>query len=79
MKAIGAIRPLDNLGRVVIPKGMRTELNIKEGTKLAVNMVDGKLVIENFDCCTFCGSKDNLVGFKGKHICSECQNDLTKF
>lgn len=36
MKATGKIRYVDDLGRVVIPKEVRTQLNIKEGTALEV-------------------------------------------
>ena len=31
MKATGVIRRVDDLGRIIIPKSVRKELNIKEG------------------------------------------------
>lgn len=36
MKATGIIRRVDDLGRIVIPKTIRQELNIKEGEPLEV-------------------------------------------
>lgn len=30
IKSTGIVRPLDNLGRVVIPKELRTNFNLKE-------------------------------------------------
>lgn len=41
MKATGIVRKIDNLGRVVIPKELRKNLNIDEGTNLEI-FVDRK-------------------------------------
>lgn len=41
MKATGIVRKIDNLGRVVIPKELRRNLNIDEGTNLEI-FVDRK-------------------------------------
>ncbi len=44
MKATGLVRRVDDLGRIVIPKELRRELRIKEGTPL-------ELFIENGGIC----------------------------
>jgi len=42
---IAAIRRIDDLGRVVIPKHMREQLGICEGDALEIEIQDGKIVI----------------------------------
>ncbi len=49
MKATGIVRKIDNLGRVVIPKELRKNLNIDEGTNLEI-FVDrkGKVILKKY-------------------------------
>lgn len=53
MKATGVIRRVDDLGRIVIPKSVRKELNIKEGEPMEL-FIDGNDVVfrkYTFDNC----------------------------
>lgn len=43
MKHIGAVRRIDDLGRIVIPKEIRRNYNIKEGDPLEIS-TDGKYI-----------------------------------
>ena len=44
MKSTGIIRRIDDLGRVVIPKEIRKNLNIKENDSLEI-FIDGENII----------------------------------
>ena len=44
MKSIGIVRKVDELGRVVIPKEIRSTSGIEDGTPLEI-FVDGKQII----------------------------------
>lgn len=48
MKATGAIRRVDDLGRVAIPKEMRKYLNIKEGDTLEVFKHDKYIIFTKY-------------------------------
>lgn len=53
MKATGIIRRVDDLGRIVIPKIVRKELNIKDGEPMEL-FIDGKDIVirkYTFDNC----------------------------
>lgn len=53
MKATGVIHRVDDLGRIVIPKSVRKELNIKEGEPMEL-FIDGNDVVfrkYTFDNC----------------------------
>lgn len=57
MKATGTIRRVDDLGRVVIPKEIRRNCNIREGEPLEIFLEDGGVVFKKYlpNC------RDNLV------------------
>jgi len=49
MECKGIVRRVDELGRIVLPREMRKTLNIKEGTKLEIGIVDGtKLLLSKY-------------------------------
>ncbi len=49
MECKGIVRRVDELGRIVLPREMRKTLNIREGTKLEIGVVDGtKLLLSKY-------------------------------
>lgn len=48
MKATGIIRRIDDLGRVVIPKEIRRNYNIREGEPLEIFLEDGGIVFKKY-------------------------------
>lgn len=69
----GIRRKVDDLGRVVIPAGIRRSLNIREGDAMEVH-VEGEHVIlsKPTDQCVFCRSEQGLRPFRGKNVCRAC-------
>ena len=71
------IKKIDNLGRVVIPKGYRLMLGLKPGDPLDVEVDGGRLTISaHTDGCTFCGASGIVSTYLGKHVCGECLERL---
>jgi AbrB family transcriptional regulator, transcriptional pleiotropic regulator of transition state genes len=67
------IKKIDNLGRVVVPKGYRLMLGLKPGDALDVEVDGDRLVIApHRSGCTFCGDEDVAQAYLSKHICSNC-------
>lgn len=78
MKATGVSRCIDELGRIVIPKSMRSKLGINSGDPLEFKLEDGSIVITpDKGRCSFCLSDENLTTFKGKAVCASCITELT--
>ena len=73
MKSTGIHRKVDDLGRIVIPAGLRKSLGIREGDALEV-LVEGDRVIlaKPSSNCVFCGGEDDLQGFRDKAVCRNC-------
>lgn len=79
MKATGYVRKLDALGRIVLPKSLRTQLNIKEGDSMEMFVDEqGNVVLDKYvPRCTFCdGISNEMIEYKGKYICKDCQSIL---
>ncbi len=73
MKALGIIRPIDELGRIVLPVETRKmmDLNPKDGVEVFIE--DDKIILKKYrPSCIFCGEADGVVDFKGKKICKGC-------
>lgn len=78
MKSTGIVRKMDELGRIVIPKEIRKNLNIGEGDALEI-YVDGDVVLlkKYQPGCSCCGNiEDNLIKVGQVTLCKEC---LIKF
>ena len=78
MKATGIVRPVDPLGRVVIPVELRRTLGIKTDDSLEV-FVDGDyIMLKKYEpACIFCNSATNVVNYRGKNVCLECIRQLS--
>ena len=80
MKATGIVRPVDPLGRVVIPVELRRTLNIKTEDSLEV-YVDGEyIMLKKYEpACVFCGDAKDVVNVKGKNVCRKCLDEMKEY
>ena len=79
MKATGIVRPMDALGRVVIPIELRRNLNINTDDSLEI-FVDGEyIMLKKYEpACIFCGSNDDIKQVHGRNVCANCIEDMKK-
>lgn len=76
-KELGAIRRIDELGRIVIPKGMRKVLGLNSNDEVDISMEDGCIFIKKKDpACLICGAKGELIPFRGKTVCKTCTEEI---
>lgn len=79
MKSTGITRPVDALGRVVIPMEIRENLGIKTKDLLEIFVQGDKIVLKKHsDSCIFCNSEDDVISFEDKKVCRECLAKLSK-
>nr|WP_092074985.1 AbrB/MazE/SpoVT family DNA-binding domain-containing protein [Dendrosporobacter quercicolus]NSL49616.1 AbrB/MazE/SpoVT family DNA-binding domain-containing protein [Dendrosporobacter quercicolus DSM 1736]SDN25118.1 transcriptional pleiotropic regulator of transition state genes [Dendrosporobacter quercicolus] len=79
MKSTGIVRRVDDLGRVVIPKELRRNLDIKEGDPMEIYVENDRIILRKYEpaCeCIFCGNDYNVLSFKGKVVCGNCRAEL---
>ncbi len=77
MKATGIVRKVDELGRIVLPIELRRTLGISEKDYLEIFVEQDEIVLKKYEpTCIFCGSSDEIIGFKGKNICKACKDEM---
>ena len=77
MKSTGIVRNVDELGRIVIPKEMRTKMNISSSDPIEIYVDGDKIILTKYsETCLFCGSCESLTSFKGKNVCSVCLEEI---
>lgn len=78
MKSLGIVRKVDELGRIVLPKELRTKFDIAERDALEIYTEgDNKIVLKKYEpACTFCGDASSIFTFKGRNVCPSCAKEL---
>lgn len=79
MKATGIVRPVDALGRVVIPVELRRNLSINTEDSLEI-FVDGQyIMLKKYEpSCVFCGDATDIRLVHGKSVCAKCIQEMKK-
>lgn len=78
MKSTGMVRQVDKMGRVVIPKEIRTQLKIVNDVDSFEIYMDGDMVIlkKYRPTCVFCDSFTETVNFEDYTVCKNCIEKL---
>jgi transcriptional pleiotropic regulator of transition state genes len=77
MKATGITRPLDRMGRLVIPAELREIFDFNIGTPVEIFTEGETIILKKHECtCVFCGSNEDLTQFKSRSICSNCWDEI---
>ena len=77
MKSTGVIRKADELGRIVIPKEVRSKLKIDIKDSIEIYVDGNSIVLKKYEPgCIFCGNSRNLNTYKDKLICKNCLENI---
>ena len=73
MKSTGMVKKIDELGRIVIPKDIRSPMGIEAGDALEIFIDGERIVLQKFvSSCIFCGEADDVLYYHDKRICHAC-------
>ena len=80
MKSTGMTRQVDKMGRVVIPKEIRAQLNIKNNVdSFEISVQGDKVILQKYHpTCIFCGSIVGVVEFGDYIVCKNCIEKLNE-
>lgn len=79
MKAIGIVRKVDELGRIVIPMELRRTFGIEKEDPLEIFVDDDMIILKKYEpACIFCGSAEDVSKVHNKNICRACINEMKK-
>ncbi len=78
MRSTGMIRPVDKMGRVVIPKEIRNQLGIENDVDSFEIYMDGdSVILRKYQAtCIFCGNLADSVELSGHTVCKNCIDRL---
>jgi len=78
MKSTGMVRQVDKMGRVVIPKEIRSLLKIENNIDSFEIFVEGDMIIlkKYRPACVFCDSFTDTVNYDGYTVCKNCIENL---
>ena len=77
MKATGIVRNVDELGRIVVPKEIRTKMDILCNDPVEIFVEDDKIILKKLaQFCVFCGKQDAALTFHEKKVCRACLDEL---
>lgn len=79
MKSTGIVRHLDDLGRVVIPKAVRTLFGLADRESVEIFTDADSIVLKRYEpICSLCTSRKRLqtIPASGKLICEDCAADV---
>lgn len=77
MKATGTTRPIDNLGRLVLPIELRRMFNLHSGDPVEVFVDDTYIMLKKYEpTCIFCGEAKDVQNFHGKLVCPHCLEEM---
>lgn len=77
MKAVGIVRKVDELGRIVLPIELRRTLDIEIKDPIEI-FVDGDyILLKKYEpACVFCGNAKNVKRIHDKNVCEDCLKEL---
>lgn len=82
MKTTGIVRGIDALGRIVLPKELRTSMHLGVDAKLEIFVEGDSIVLKKYrpaGSCDFCGEiSPDIRKFAGYYICPACRKKISK-
>ncbi len=80
MKATGIVRKVDELGRIVLPKELRTVLNIDIKDPIEIFTEGEYIMLKKYNpSCCLCGSIENLGYFRDKKVSQKCIEEVSRY
>ena len=79
MVATGMIRKVDNLGRIVIPRELRSSMKIEEQTPLEIFTSENQVILQKYlPGCILTGHMEDLVECDGVKVSRQMVVKLAK-
>ena len=77
MKPTGIVRPIDSLGRIVIPTELRKTLHIKDKDPLEIFVDNNCIILKKYQpACIFCSSMEEVEIYNGYTVCRSCMRKM---
>ncbi len=79
MKATGIVRRIDDLGRIVLPKELRRQLDMDDHAEVEIYTEEDCVILKKHaPTCIFCGAGEALLEYRGHNVCQSCRKALAE-
>ena len=80
MRSTGMVRAVDKMGRVVIPKEIRAQLDVKNDVdSFEIYMEGDSVILRKYQpACIFCNNIADSVELGGHIVCKNCIEKLNE-
>ena len=79
MKETGIVRRIDELGRVVIPRELRTTLHLSERDPLEVFTEEDRIILKKYEpACIFTSESDGLIEYRGRKVSTKAIKEMAE-
>ena len=79
LKSMGMVRKIDDMGRIVIPMGLRKNLGMDPGDAFEIYTDEDAIVLKKYvPADIFTGDMENLIEYKGKKISVNTIKELAR-
>lgn len=79
MKSTGIVRPVDSLGRVVLPIELRRVMNIECKDSIEIFVEGPYIMLKKYQpSCIFGDSLEDVRAYEGRNVCKHCIDKLSK-
>lgn len=81
MKSTGIVRKTDSLGRIVLPKELRSTLGLEDNAPLEIFTDEDSIILKKYrpaGACDFCGEIGTGKPFGKVIICAGCREKISK-
>lgn len=69
---------VDSCGRIVLPRPIRSILNLKHNDIIVFNISSDKVTVDKYSqSCVFCFGRTDLIHYRQQTICKKCMQELT--
>jgi AbrB family transcriptional regulator, transcriptional pleiotropic regulator of transition state genes len=77
--AAAIVRKIDGLGRIALPKEIRTTLNINNNDRLEFLVDEDKIILQKRKfACEYCDSTNDVFNFEGHSVCLRCMEKMVE-
>lgn len=79
LKSVGIVRKIDDMGRLVIPKGLRKSLGMEQGDAFEIYTDEDSIILKKYNPADiFTGEMENLVEYNGKKVSVNSIKELAR-
>ena len=69
----GKLRSIDELGRIVLPSKIRSQIGLSFEDEVDISISGTDIILKKvIPSCIFCNSEDDIIHIRNHYVCKKC-------